>query len=253
MNTKKLYQDINSKTVDNWVKEGWEWGTAVDHETFMRAKDGDWNIVLSPKISVPHDWFGDLKGKKLLGLASGGGQQIPIMSAAGAICTVMDYSDEQLKLEKLVAERESYDVDIVKADMTKRFPFEDESFDIIINPVSNCYIDSLDNFWKECSRVLKKGGILMVGFDNGFNYIVDLEEKSIIRGLPFNPLKDEELYKYSIDNDWGIQFSHTIEEQLQGQLDAGFTLTNIFQDINSEGNLAELNVPTFYVTRCIKR
>ena len=53
-------------------------------------------------------------------------------------------------------------------------------------------------------------------------------------------------------NNWGIQFSHTLEEQIGGQLKAGFTLTNLYEDTNGSGKLHELNVPAFIATRCIK-
>jgi hypothetical protein len=72
------------------------------------------------------------------------------------------------------------------------------------------------------------------GLDNGMNYIFNDEETMVTRKLPFNPLKDEHLYAESIKNDWGIQFSHTIEEQIGGQLQAGFVLTDIFQDTNEK-------------------
>ena len=96
----KNYQDINAETIDRWIEEGWEWGKPVNHETYINAKNGKWNVLLTPVKSVPHEWFGEMKGKKLLGLASGGGQQIPIFSALGAECTVLDYSDRQLKSEE---------------------------------------------------------------------------------------------------------------------------------------------------------
>ena len=38
-------------------------------------------------------------------------------------------------------------------------------------------------------------------------------------------------------NDYGIQFSHTIEEQIGGQLKAGFTLADVYGDTNGEGYL----------------
>ena len=69
--------------------------------------------------------------------------------------------------------------------------------------------------------------------------------------LPFNPLKDEALYRKSIENDDGIQFSHTIEEEIGGQLRAGFMLTDIYEDTNGYGPLEDFGVPTFYATRCI--
>lgn len=248
------YTEINSETVDRWVENGWEWGVPVSHEVFEKAKNGEWGVYLTPTKTVPHEWFGDLKGKRVLGLASGGGQQIPIFTALGANCTVLDYSKAQLDREYEVGAREGYTPDCVRADMTKPFPFENETFDLIFNPVSNCYIENLDPVWRECARVLKPGGVLLVGFDNGFNYLFNEgDESKIVFSLPFNPLKDEKLYKSSVENDWGIQFSHTIEEELGGQLRAGFMLTDIFEDTNGSGFLHEHGVPCFYATRCVKK
>jgi len=70
--------------------------------------------------------------------------------------------------------------------------------------------------------------------------------------LDYSEMKDEQLYRESIKNNWGIQFSHTIEEQIGGQLRAGFILTDIYQDTNGFGRLHEFNVPTYYATRQLK-
>ena len=247
------YTKLNSEFIDKWANEGWEWGQLIDHETFEKAKNNDWSVVLTPTKPVPKEWFCEMKGAKVLGLASGGGQQMPIFSALGAECTVLDYSEKQLQSEKEVAKRESYEINLVKADMTKPLPFEDEAFDLIFHPVSNCYIEDVVHVWKECYRILKKGGILLAGLDNGINFIFDDEEEKLMNKLPFNPLKDKELYEKSLKNDWGIQFSHTIEEQIGGQLQAGFILTDIFEDINGQGRLHDFNVPTFYATRAVKK
>lgn len=247
------YQDINASTIDRWIREeDWEWGKPINHETYTKALNGEWDVKLTPSKFVPHEWFGDLKGEKLLGLASGGGQQIPIFTALGAECTVLDYSDSQLASEKMVAERENYKVNIVKADMTKPLPFEDESFDIIFHPVSNCYIEKVEPVFKECYRILKKGGILLCGVDTIINYIVDENYEKIIFSMPFNPLKNEEHKKFLKDLDCGYQFSHTLSEQLGGQLKAGFTLTNIEDDTGGEGRFHEMNIPTFIMTRAVK-
>ncbi len=150
------YQEINAQTIDKGVQAGWQWGIPIAHEQFEAAKQGKWNVVLTPTKPVPHEWFGDIKGKKILGLASGGGQQMPIFAALGADCTVLDYSPKQLESERLVAKREGYPIRIVWADMTKSFPFEAEEFDLIFHPVSNCYVEDIKSIWKECWRVLKK-------------------------------------------------------------------------------------------------
>lgn len=246
------YTEINAKVIDKWVEDGWKWGQPISHDEFERAKNNDWQVVLTPTKPVPKQWFCDLKGADILGLASGGGQQMPIFAALGAKCTVLDYSEKQLQREKEVADRENYDISLVKADMTKPLPFADESFDLIFHPVSNCYIEDVFPVWRECYRVLRKGGILLAGLDNGFNYLFDDEEKSVVRKLPYNPLRDARLYEESVKKDWGIQFSHTIEEQIGGQLQAGFVLTDIYEDTNGSGRLHEYNVPTFWATRAVK-
>lgn len=249
---KESYQDINAKTVDQWVEDGWEWGKPITHEQFIAAKAGDWSIVLTPTKPVPRDWFPDLKGKKLLGLACGGGQQMPIFAAAGAVCTVLDYSERQLESERMVSAREGYSIEIVRADMTKPLPFADESFDIIVHPVSNCYIREVEPVWRECYRILKPGGVLLAGVDNGINYIFDETETTLTHSLPFDPLSDPALMEELQKTNDGVQFSHTFEEQVGGQLKAGFVLTHLFEDVNGYGKLHEMNIPTFVATRAIK-
>ena len=246
------YQRLNAEIISKWCQEGWEWGQPVSHEVYTNATQGQWGVYLTPTKIVPHDWFGDLKGKKVLGLASGGGQQMPIFTALGAECTLLDYSDAQCNSERLVAQREGYRIEILQADMTKPLPFPDESFDLIFHPVSNCYVEEVEPIFKECYRILKKGGIFLGGYDLGINYIFDEEERETKYALPFNPLKDPALYELSMKNDWGIQFSHTLEEQIGGQLKAGFTLTGLYEDTNGAGRLHELNVPSFVATRCVK-
>jgi len=246
------YQDINAQTIDRWIKEGWEWGKPVSHEVYEKARGGEWDVLLTPTKPVPHEWFGGIKGKKILGLASGGGQQMPIFAALQAETTVFDYSLQQLESERMVAAREGYQIHIVRGDMTKPLPFEDESFDIIFHPVANCYIEEVLPVWKECYRVLKPGGILMAGLDNGLNFAFDQTETQIENTLPFNPLINEEHRRIMEEEDGGFQFSHTIEEQIDGQLRCGFVLTNVYSDTNGSGNLHDHNVPAYWATRAIK-
>lgn len=246
------YQDINAQVIDRWVEEGWEWGVPVSHEVYVAAKEGKWDVVLTPTKPVPHSWFGSLKGKKVLGLASGGGQQMPIFAALGAQCTVLDYSERQLERERLVADREGYTIQIIRADMTQPLPFSDGEFDLIFHPVSNCYVEKVEPIFAECYRVLKHGGILLCGLGNEINYLVDEEETIISNAMPFNPLINEKYRKQLADEDCGMQFSHTAEEQLGGQLKAGFMLTDIYGDTNGEGRLHEMHIETYYATRAVK-
>ena len=245
MNANQNYTELNAAVVDSWVEDGWEWGKPVSEEVCRKARHGEWNVLLTPTKPVPHEWFPPLEECRLLGLASGGGQQMPVFSLLGANCTVLDYSLRQLKSEEEIASREGYAIEIVRADMTQPFPFADASFDCIFHPVSNCYVEKVEPVWRECFRVLKPGGVLLAGVDNGMNYLFDEENPALARPLPFNPLLDEELYRKSIEQNDGIQFSHTTEEQLRPLLRAGFSLLDLYEDTNGYGILEHFHVPTF--------
>ena len=178
---------------------------------------------------------------------------MPIFAALGAECTVFDYSEKQLESERAVAEREGYAIRIVRGDMTERLPFEDGEFDIVFHPVSNCYVKDVLHVWRECARVLKKGGVLLSGTDHFVNYLVDEAEERIVNRLPFDPLEHPEQMALLQKDDAGVQFSHTISEQIGGQLKAGFELTDIYEDTNGEGRLHELNVPTMLAMRSVRK
>lgn len=255
----KDYAEINAKTIDRWVEDGWSWGIPITHEAYQAAVNGQWGVLLTPQKAVPAEWFAPflqdnhLMGVSLLGLASGGGQQMPIFAALGADCTVLDYSEHQLASERRVAEREGYNIKRVRADMSQRLPFEDNMFDIIFHPISNCYIEDVYHVWRECFRVLKSGDILLAGMDNGINFLFDDPDADplvVTHKLPFNPLKDYILFEKYAATD-GVQFSHTMEEQVGGQLIAGFQLTGLYEDSDAEGNLGK-HFPQYLATRAVK-
>lgn len=246
------YTKTNASTIDAWIDQGWEWGIPIDHQTYIDAKEGKWDIVLTPTKPMPHDWIKDIHGKTILGLAAGGGQQMPIMAALGGICTLMDYSKKQCESDAMVASREGYDITIINGDMTKPFPFDDAFFDFIIHPVSNCYVEDIDFVFEQCYRVLKPGGVLIGGYDIGINYVFDQTESKLGDTLPYNPLKNPKQMQEAMKNDDGIQFSHTFAQQIGGQLKAGFILTDIYEDTNGAGPLHEHGVPTFIATRVVK-
>ena len=251
------YTEKNAKTIDLWVDDGWEWGIPVSAAACEKVRYGEWDVLLTPTRPVPKDWFPPMKDTKLLGLASGGGQQMPVFSILGADCTVMDLSDRQLESEREVSRREGYSINIVKADMTKRFPFEDGSFDIIFHPVSNCYVEDVYHIWRECYRVLRPGGILLSGMGNGINFLFENYEKplTVKYKLPFNPLRNPEHFALfaSHDEEPIFQFSHTFDEQIGGQIKAGFVITGAYEDYDNPSTPNAIDeIPTYWATRAQK-
>ena len=232
--------EFNAKTWDQWSEDDFIWTVPFSVEQFAQAKNRDIELILTPMKKAPLWWFKGL-GKRALGLASGGGQQSAELTAHGYEVTILDMSLRQLLADKLVAQREGYALNLVKADMTQLFPFEDNSFDFIVHPVSNCYIEDVEHVWREAFRVLTPGGALMSGWTNPIMYMVDeaaLYSEDIpleIRiPLPYNS-RLEEQKGLRITTEGGYQFSHTLDTQIGGQLRAGFLLKDFYED-NEEDN-----------------
>jgi Methylase involved in ubiquinone/menaquinone biosynthesis len=248
----------NSQAWDKAVEEADEWTLPVSREVIERARKGDWGIVLTPEKLVPREWFGEIKGKTILCLASGGGQQAPILAAAGAEVTCFDNSAKQLEQDRSVAEREDLTIRLEKGDAADLSRFADGTFDMIVNPCSNLFMPNLEPVWNECFRVLKPGGELLVGIINPAVYIFDRFEdenngRLVVRhSLPYSD--EESLTKAELEtliaNGEALERSHTLEEQFGGQIAAGFHITGFFEDSRTE-NESRLNLymPTFIATR----
>lgn len=249
------YTKLNEQAWDRNAEEGDLWTRPITPAQFQEARSGKLELYLTPARPVPADWFPALTGCSVLGLASGGGQQGPILTAHGAIVTIMDLSERQLETERMVAEREGYEITIIKGDMTHPFPFADEAFDLIVFPVANCYIENIQHVWDECSRVLRPGGILMAGFCKEELFMFEFgwacEPPIVVKHpLPYNPLagNHEELAAQGEK----VVFSHTLEEQIGGQLQAGFELTGIYDDRDRDGVFARY-MNTYAATSAVKR
>ena len=242
------YVKINQ---DRWNhvsrKRGNPYTVPLTPEEYKEAIEKPLNVGLTVGKSVPIEWFERAKGNKLLGLACGGGQQGPIFAGKGYDTTIMDFSEEQLEKDRLVSIRENIEINTVQADMTKPFPFKDESFDIVFCPVSNAYIENLDNMWQETYRVLKQGGLLMVGYMNPWIYMYDGDDvwdssdKELLLqySLPFNARELEEKGEITINPEYGYEFSHTLEKQIGGQLKAGFAMIDFYESKDRRNRLSK--------------
>lgn len=238
---------FNNEMWDRWVDNKKAYTIPLTHDQFLKAKESDLTVSLTIGKTVPKKWFEKAKGKKLLGLASGGGQQGPIFAAHGYDVTIMDYSEKQLKSDSEVAKREALSIQTVQADMTHPFPFGDNEFDIIFCPVSNVFIEDLYTMWNECYRVLKQGGILMVGYMNPWAYMFDADEvwdhpEALLTpkfSIPFNSRELEKEGKVIINPEQGFEFSHSLDAQIGGQLKAGFAMIDFYESTDSHNRLSQ--------------
>ena len=251
----------NSKAWDRYSEDGIEWSIPVGAEDIARARDGDWEVILTPLKPVPRDWFGDVRGKDILCLASGGGQQSPILAAAGAHVTSFDASAKQLEKDKFVATRENLEIRLEHGDAADLSRFAGASFDLIFNPCSSCFMADVEAVWRECFRVLRPGGALLTGFNNPIIYVFDVEaeeKEGVLKfryKLPFSDAKDlsESEKRARIERGEPFEFSHSLDAQIGGQIAAGFLIAGFYEDWwNDEARLLNKYAPTFMATRAIK-
>lgn len=253
-------RQFNREAWNRQVEAGNQWTLPVTSKAIEDARQGEWQIVLTPTIPVPRAWFGKLEGSQVLCLASGGGQQGPILAAAGAKVTVFDNSPRQLVQDRMVAERDGLEIHTVEGDMRDLSVFSDEYFDLIVHPVSNNFVPEIRPVWREAFRVLKHGGALLAGIGNPVVYIFDYEaiergELIVTNRLPYSDLEsltEEQKQRYQ-EVGSPLEFSHTLEEQIGGQLDAGFLLAGFYEDsYEDEKDLLSRHMPTFIATRAVK-
>lgn len=246
----------NKKAWDSEVESGNPWTVPVSHDVIEAARRGEWSVLLTQTKPVPREWFPPLPGLNVLGLASGGGQQAPIFAAAGANVTVLDNSPRQLGRDREVAEREGLMLITVEGDMRDLSAFADESFDFVFHPVSNLFIHEIRPMWKEAFRVLRHGGTMLAGFMNPVFYIFDLDKADegvleVKNKLPYADSEHPEEMKKLMDKNWPLEHSHSLTDQLGGQMDAGFHIVGLYEDHHKGFVIGEW-MPTYIATRAWK-
>jgi SAM-dependent methyltransferase len=262
--TETQTMDILKYNRDSWdaqVLKNNKWTIPVSGEDIDAARNGVFSIVLTPHKAVPKDWFPRLELQKTLCLAGGGGQQGPILAAAGAQVTVFDNSPGQLQQDRKIADQYGLDLTTVQGDMRDLSEFNDEFFDFIFHPCSNSFVPEILTVWKEAFRVLKPGGTMISGMCNPVVYIFDYQQylagKFVVRhSIPYSDLhslSSSERDQLIADGE-PMCFGHSLQDQIGGQTSAGFQIIGFYEDYwgNDRENLLDKIIPGFFATRSLK-
>lgn len=252
----------NEAMWDLQVDQENRWTIPVSPAEIARARRGDFAIVVTPSRPVPRDWFPEeLQGCEALCLAGGGGQQAPILAAAGARVTVLDNAPRQLAQDRKVAAREGLELETAHGDMSDLSMFGDAAFDLVVHPCANVFVPDILPVWRETHRVLRQGGVLIAGFCNPAFFIFDERERErgvlrVRHRIPYSDLEELSERELADLEERGEPwcFGHTLEDQLGGQMSAGFVLTAMFEDDwgpDSDDVLSK-HIKPFTATRAVK-
>ena len=172
-----------------------------------------------------------------------------------------DLSEEQLKKDREVAEREGLMLECVRGNMADLTVFPAERFHLIFHPISNVFVPDVLAVWCECFRVLRPGGVLLAGFMNPAFFLFDHEDAEhggglVVRHtLPYAEpgSLDAERRKHWEASGRAAEFSHSLESQIGGQIAAGFSITGFYEDTWSD-EATPLNrfMPVAIATRALK-
>lgn len=260
-NSNKIIQH-NASFWDQEALEQKPWSQPVSQAIIESAKQGNWAVHIT-KRPLSRNWLPqDIKGKNILCLASAGGQQAPVLAAAGANVTVYDISEQQLAQDQYVAKRDNLTLVTMQGDMADLSKISDNTFDYIINPISNLYIPDVNPVWRECYRVLCEKGVLLASFYNPILFVFDrdiaLEQQGLTRPkytIPYSDMDSltQECYQEKIKKGEAVVFGHSLMDQINGQLEAGFKIAGFYEDEHPNPRfLIEQYMPTMMATKSEK-
>jgi ubiquinone/menaquinone biosynthesis C-methylase UbiE len=192
--------------------------------------------------------LGDLTGKEVLCLASGGGQQSAAFAVLGAQVSVFDISAEQLERDREAAQHYQKEIKIFQGDMRNLECFEATSFDLVYHPYSINFVPDSNQVFKEVARILRTGGLYQFSCANPF--LMGIEQKDwngegyVLKNAYFS----EEKITYG-DQDWvydknkhqpipnPIEYRHRLSDLIRGLIDSGLMILSISDDTDLHPDL----------------
>jgi len=249
----------NQQAWDDLVRKGDRWTLPYGDREMELAREGKLSLLLTPNMPVPMSWYPPLKGLKVLALASGGGQQVPALAAAGAIVTVYDLSAEQLRQDIETCSKYDLKITAIQGNMMDMSALPSDTFDLVFHPCSNCFAPDLKPVWASCARVMKKGGVIMWGFTKAENMLLYKDPKTNIYTLKYkmpysdiSSLTDEERSVYTNENE-PLIFGHSLEDQIGELLKNNFQLTALFEDDWGGKEPVDAYFKSFVAARAVKQ
>lgn len=204
---------------------------------------------LSQPLSVVDKagWLGgSIVGKRVLCLAAGGGRQSSLYAAAGADVTVVDLSGAMLELDRQIAAERNYRMRVLQTTMEDLSGLSDAEFDIVIHPVSTCYVPSVAPVFREVARVTRPGGLyvsqhkqpvsLQSGFDrHGEGFPI---QHAYYRDTPVPSPSSTASSVKRLRESGAIEYLHRWEDLIGGLCRSGFVIEDLIEPLHAKADAA---------------
>jgi SAM-dependent methyltransferase len=210
------------------------WDERVRQRKLHTAPAGDKDFTHPAAVINPCGWLPDgVRGKRVLCLAAGGGKHGPLFAAAGAEVTVVDLSPQMLTLDRQLAAERGLTLRLVETSMDDLSPLATASFDIVIQPVSTCYVPDIAAVYREVARVTAPGCLYISQHKQPVNLQADLTPS--LRGYivstpylhsgPLAPIVEESPFREA----GAVEFLHRWEEMIGGLCRSGFVVEDVVE------------------------
>ena len=198
----------------------------LDVEAFRAYRQGEATVLPKPCCDSP-DYrvvMATARGRDVLCLGAGGGQQSALFSLLGARVTVLDLCEGQLEGDRKAAARYGYEVTTIQGDMRDLSGLAEGSFDIVYG-TGSCYIPDVREVYAGVARVLKTGGLYRADFMNPATEFVDWTDWDGVGYRITKPYAQRERHR----PDDMIEFRHYLSDIFNGLLQTGFSIQHVFE------------------------
>lgn len=179
-------------------------------------------------------WLGgNVRGRRILCLAAGGGRHGILCAAAGATVTVVDLSPAMLELDRDRAAEFHLSLRTLEASMDDLSALADAAFDVVLQPVSTCYIPDLTAAYREIARVTAPGGLYISQHKQPGTLQADLlpTTRGYVISEPYyrtGPLPDV-LTECQHREAGTVEYLHRWHDLLGGMCRAGFVIEDLVE------------------------
>ncbi|QEG24547.1 class I SAM-dependent methyltransferase [Mariniblastus fucicola] len=232
---------MNEKPPENhWHnRAAWDRLARMQDRLAKPARDEDFNNPLANVDAM--GWLGgNVRGKRLLCLAAGGGRQGPIYAAAGAEVTVVDLSPAMLELDREVAQERQLKIRTVEASMDNLSMLDNAYFDVVIHPVSTCYVSDVRPVYQEVARIMVAGGVYVSQHKQPASLQSDIEPHQGSYRIKHGYYKKDPLPAESRPNlireDGTLEYVHRWEELIGAMCASGFVIEALTEPMHAKQN-----------------